>query len=378
MRSAYAQAGVKPAEVTYVEAHGTGTPVGDPIEASAIGTVVGSDRVGEPCRIGSIKTNIGHLEAAAGAAGVIKAALCLKYGKVPPHLHLSAVNPAIDLDALNLAIPTETEALPGLNGRRVAGVNSFGYGGTNAHVVLAEPGDAATTDGAPKLPAAHVETATDPLLLVSARSPEALRELAGKHAEALADPDVDVASYCRSAAIHRSHHRLRMSFPASDRSSLIDSLTEYSAEEPDAAEPALDAPKLLFVYTGMGPQWWAMGRQLYQTEKVFREAVEECDDVFRELSGWSILDEMLADERLSRIARTDIAQPANAVLQIGLTRLWRSWGVHPDGVLGTASASSAPRTRRTRSASATPCWWRTNEVGCKRCLRVRERCSPSG
>ena len=213
-------------------------------------------------------------------------------------------------------------------------MNSFGYGGTNAHVVLAEPGDAATTAEVPSLPAAHVETATDPLLLVSARSPEALRELAGKHAEALADPNVDVAAYCRSAAIHRSHHRLRTSFPAADRSSLIDSLTTYSAQEADAVEPALDAPKLLFVYTGMGPQWWAMGRQLYQTEKVFREAVEECDDVFRELSGWSILDEMLADERLSRIARTDIAQPANVVLQIGLTRLWRSWGVHPDGVLG--------------------------------------------
>ena len=334
MRSAYAQAGVKPSEVTYVEAHGTGTPVGDPIEASAIGTVVGTDRVGEPCRIGSIKTNIGHLEAAAGAAGVIKAALCLKYGVVPPHLHLTAVNPAINLDALNLAIPTESEALPRLRGRRVAGVNSFGYGGTNAHVVLAEPGDAATIDEVPSLPAAHVATATDPLLLVSARSPEALRELAGKHAEALADPDVDVASYCRSAAIHRSHHRLRTSFPASDRSSLIDSLTRYSAKEADAAQPALDAPKMLFVYTGMGSQWWAMGRRLYQTEKVFREAVEECGDVFRELSGWSILDEMLADERLSRIARTDIAQPANAVLQIGLTRLWRSWGVHPDGVLG--------------------------------------------
>ena len=354
MRSAYAQAGVKPSDVTYVEAHGTGTPVGDPIEASAIGTVVGTGRVGEPCRIGSLKTNIGHLEAAAGAAGVIKAALCLKYGKVPPHLHLTTVNPAIDLDVLNLAIPTDTEALPRLNGRRIAGVNSFGYGGTNAHVVLAEPGDAVTTAEVPKLPAAHVETATDPLLLVSARSPEALRELAGKHAEALADPDVDVASYCRSAAIHRSHHRLRTSFPATDRSSLIDSLTTYSADEADVVEPALDAPKVLFVYTGMGPQWWAMGRELYQTEKVFREAVEECDDVFRELSGWSILDEMLADERLSRIARTDIAQPANAVLQIGLTRLWRSWGVHPDGVLGhsvgelgAAYASSALSLRDT-------------------------------
>jgi acyl transferase domain-containing protein/threonine dehydrogenase-like Zn-dependent dehydrogenase/NAD(P)-dependent dehydrogenase (short-subunit alcohol dehydrogenase family) len=334
MRSAYAQAGVEPSQVTYVEAHGTGTPVGDPIEARAIGTVVGTDRVGEPCRIGSIKTNIGHLEAGAGAAGVIKAALSLKHGMVPPHLHLRAVNPAIDLDELNLAIPTETEALPRLGGRRIAGVNSFGYGGTNAHVVLAEPWDAATTDELTDLPASHLEPATDPLLLVSARSPEALRELTAKHAEALSNPDVDLAAYCRSAAIHRSHHRLRTSFRAAERLPLIDSLTTYSAEAADSVEPALDAPKLLFVYTGMGPQWWAMGRQLYETEKVFREAVEECDDAFSELSGWSILDEMLADESTSRMARTDIAQPANAVLQIALTRLWRSWGVHADGVLG--------------------------------------------
>jgi acyl transferase domain-containing protein len=130
MRSAYAQAGVEPSQVTYVEAHGTGTPVGDPIEARAIGTVVGAERIGGPCRVGSIKTNIGHLEAAAGAAGVIKAALSLKHGMVPPHLHLTAVNPAIDLNELNLSIPTETEALPRLGGRRIAGVNSFGYGGT--------------------------------------------------------------------------------------------------------------------------------------------------------------------------------------------------------------------------------------------------------
>src|SRR6201993_920828 len=144
MRSAYAQAGVAPSEVTYVEAHGTGTPVGDPIEARAIGTVVGAERVGGPCRVGSVKTNVGHLEAAAGAAGVIKAALCLKHGVVPPHLHLTAVNPAIDLDALNLTIPTEAQELPRLNGRRVAGVNSFGYGGGTAPAGLSgAPGGAA-------------------------------------------------------------------------------------------------------------------------------------------------------------------------------------------------------------------------------------------
>jgi mycocerosic acid synthase len=335
MRSAYAQAGVAPGEVAYVEAHGTGTPVGDPVEARAIGTVVGAGRVEGPCRIGSIKTNLGHLEAAAGAAGVIKAALCLKHGVVPPHLHLTGVNPAIDLDALNLTIPTEAQELPRLNGRRVAGVNSFGYGGTNAHVVLAEPpGDLARTEEESGIPTAGAVSAAESLLVISARSPGALHELAGKHAEALSRPDVDVATYCRSAAIHRSHHRLRASFPVASRFSLVDSLKNFSLEAAGTVEPALERPKLLFVYTGMGPQWWAMGRQLLETEKVFREAAEECDEAFRKFSGRSILDELLAGESMSRMDRTEVAQPANAVLQIALTRLWRSWGVNPDGVLG--------------------------------------------
>jgi len=354
MRAAYRQAGVEPSEVAYVEAHGTGTPVGDPVEANAIGTVVGAGRAGEKCPIGSIKTNIGHMEAGAGVAGVLKAAMCLKHGAVPPHLHLAHVNPAIDLDTLNLEIPTQIQPLSRRHGRLVAGVNSFGYGGSNAHVVLAEPpADLARTGELPGVPA---EPVTEPLLVVSARSPEALHELAQKHAEALAAPDVDVAAYCRSAALHRSHLRLRTSFPAADRSSLIESLRSYSSEAAGDVEPALDAPKLLFVYTGMGPQWWAMGRQLLQSERVFREAAEECDQAFGEVSGKSILAEMLADERLSRMARTEVAQPANAVVQIALTRLWRSWGVHPDGVLGhsvgelgaanAANALSIPETMR--------------------------------
>ena len=154
---------------------------------------MGAGRSEGPCRIGSVKTNVGHLEAAAGAAGVIKAALCLKHGMVPPHLHLTAVNPDIDLDAFNLTIPTETETLPRLNGRRVAGVNSFGYGGTNAHLVLAEPPEDVTksTDEVSDAAGTHVETATEALLPISARSPGALHELAAKHAEALLRPDVD-------------------------------------------------------------------------------------------------------------------------------------------------------------------------------------------
>ncbi len=213
MRSAYTQAGVSPSEVCYVEAHGTGTPAGDPIEAHAIGTVVGAAGAGEPTPIGSIKTNLGHLEAAAGAAGLLKAALCVQHGVVPPHLHLQAVNPAIDLDALNIAIPTVVQPLPQRGGRRIAGVNSFGYGGANAHAVLAEPSAAAPTPDSGG-------AAPEPLLVLSARSPEALRRLAERHAQALARPGVNLRDHCRSAAVHRSHHRLRVSFDAADPSSL--------------------------------------------------------------------------------------------------------------------------------------------------------------
>ncbi|MBS1693354.1 MAG: type I polyketide synthase [Actinobacteria bacterium] len=334
MRTAYAQAGVAPSDVTYVEAHGTGTPVGDPVEARAIGAVVGPNRADGPCRIGSVKTNFGHTEAASGVAGVIKAALCLKYGVVPPHLHLTAVNPAIDLDALNLTIPTEPTPLPRLNGRRVAGVNSFGYGGTNAHVVLAEPPEDICGSPGADAPETPATTGPEPVLVISARSAGALHDLAARHADVLSDSAVEVTAHCRSAAVHRSHHRLRASFPAADRSLLLESLQNYSQESAEAVEPALDSPKVLFVYTGMGPQWWAMGRQLLQTEDVFRSTVLECDKAFRAVSGWSILDELCADENTSKMDRTEVAQPANTVLQIALTRLWQSWGVRPDGVLG--------------------------------------------
>lgn len=331
MRSAYDQAGVAPSQVCYVEAHGTGTPVGDPIEATAIGTVLGGGRDGEPCRVGSIKTNLGHLEAAAGAAGVLKAALCVKHGLVPPHLHLGTVNPAIDLTALNLAIPTESQPLPRLNGRRVAGVNSFGYGGANAHVVLAEPpAESAPTGTVDEVSAA----APEPLLVLSARSPAALQQLAERHARALGQPGVELPAHCRSAAVHRSHHRLRASFEAGDRSSLITDLRAFGEDGAGSPEPALSEPKLMFVFTGMGPQWWAMGRELLLREPVFRAVVEQCDAVFREITGRSILSELLAEESLSRMTATEVAQPANVVLQIALARLLASWGVRPDAALG--------------------------------------------
>ncbi len=337
MREAYARAGVDPRRVVYVEAHGTGTPVGDPIEARAIGTVVGTGRgEGERCRMGSVKTNLGHLEAAAGVTGVIKAALTLKHGVVPPHPHLGRVNPEIPLEKLGLHIPTVPEPLPRGDGPRVAGVNSFGYGGTNAHVVLAEPPAhlAAARPGKkePRPERPH-------LLVLGAKAPEALGQLAGRYAEWLESGRGEPEALCRSAALHRTHHRHRVAVRAEDGKSLAASLRAFEEGLRDTPgvhfppEPP-EARKLLFVYTGMGPQWWAMGRRLLATEPVFRAAVEECDALFREISGGSIAEEMAKDEASSRITRTEVAQPANAVLQVALTKLWASWGIVPDAVVG--------------------------------------------
>jgi acyl transferase domain-containing protein/acyl-CoA thioesterase FadM/acyl carrier protein len=336
MREAYAKAGVDPRQVAYVEAHGTGTPVGDPIEANAIGTVVGAGRgEGARCRMGSVKTNLGHLEAAAGVTGVIKAALTLKHGIVPPHLHLERVNPEIPLEKLGLHIPTTPEPLPRGDGPRVAGVNSFGYGGTNAHVVLAEPPAHLAARPGKQEPGPE----RPHLLVLSAKAPEALGPLAGRYADWLEGGRGEPEALCRNAAIHRTHHRHRVAVRAADTSSLMDSLRAFEEGLRDVpglhlvSEPP-EARKLLFVYTGMGPQWWAMGRQLLATEPVFRAAVEECDAIFRELSGWSIAQELARDEASSRITRTEVAQPANAVLQVALTKLWASWGIVPDAVVG--------------------------------------------
>ncbi|MFY1826040.1 SDR family NAD(P)-dependent oxidoreductase [Myxococcus fulvus] len=353
MREAYAKADVDPSRVAYVEAHGTGTPVGDPIEARAIGTVTGAGRTGsERCRMGSVKTNLGHLEAAAGVAGVIKTALVLEHGLVPPHPHLGRVNPQIPLETLGLHIPTRPEALPRGPEPRFAGVNSFGYGGTNAHVVLAEPPPRAAVL-TPRRPEGRPH-----LLVLGAKSNEALSALAERYASWLEEGRGTPEQLCRDAAVHRSHPRHRLALRGASREALVQSLRAIARGERDVpgvdfvADPAEARRKVLFVYTGMGPQWWAMGRQLLSTERVFREAVEECDGLFRELAGWSIAEELKRDAASSRITRTEVAQPANAVLQVALTRLWASWGVVPDGVVGhsigevgAAWASGALETR---------------------------------
>jgi acyl transferase domain-containing protein len=342
MRRALANAGVRAASVGYVEAHGTGTPVGDPIEANAIGEIYGcgSDRpVEDSCFIASVKTNIGHLEAAAGAASLIKAVLCLRHREVPPHLHLTSLNPAIDLAALRLRIPTACEPIREHDGVVRAAVNSFGFGGTNAHVVL-ESAPLPVSPAAAESTGAHPIGPLPAIFPVSARSMGALTELADKYVEALHTPDQ--AGNLAAATAHRSsHHRqARLAVVTDDFNELRAALASASAGQPHPAlhkssGPAADSP-LAFVYTGMGPQWSEMGQQLLSTSRVFREAIDRCDAAMFRLFGWS-----LSREQLFRMDETAISQPANFALQVALTELWASLGIRPTAIVGHSAGEIA-------------------------------------
>lgn len=332
-----------PGSVTYVEAHGTGTAIGDPIELGALASVFGGAGRERPCLVGSVKANIGHLEAAAGIAAVIKTALCLERGQVPPVANLDKVNPALRLAEWGLDLPRGLTELPpaakGLPGR--AAINSFGYGGTNAHVILEPVAEHGGLSDAPDAAgdAAQDAPARAQLLLISARSAAALRALAGRFLERLQGLDAaGFADLCYSAALRRNAYEHRIAVLAVDAASASAVLRDYldGRANPDLIEGTADhkgaAPVLVF--SGMGPQWWGMGRELMATQPVFRDFAQEVDRIFAPLAGWSILDEMARPEDQSSVTCTHVAQPANFVLQAGLFKLLQSWGVDPGVLIG--------------------------------------------
>ncbi len=339
MRRACGIAGIQAKDIAYIEAHGTGTPVGDPIEAGAIGAVLGEGRrADDPCLIGSVKTNIGHTEAAAGVAALIKAAMVVERGQVPPHLHFQQANPGIDFQALKLRVPTAVAPLPVRDGHALVAVNSFGFGGTNAHAIL---------QTAPALAARTPAAAGDgPYLLpLSARHPESLRQLAARYADAL-EPDggalkhAPLASVCWTAAVGREHHAYRSCATGPDRATLVAALRALAAGQPDgnghtqSAGLKDGAPAQVFVYSGSGPQWWGMGQQLYREEPVFKAAVDRCAELFQRVSGWDILQHMLAEADTPRANDTDVVQSAGFMLQVGLTELLAHWGIVPAAIVG--------------------------------------------
>ncbi|MGW5351804.1 non-ribosomal peptide synthetase/type I polyketide synthase [Streptomyces sp. NPDC004031] len=343
IRRVCAEAGIAPGDLQYVEAHGTSTPVGDPIEAAALGRVLGEGRApGARAYVGSVKTNIGHTEAAAGVAGLVKTVLALKHRRIPPHINLERPTPAVNWDALPFEVPTRAVDWPEHEGPARAGVNSFGFGGTNAHVLLEEAPQPAPAAAPARLPAYTV-------LPLSARSPELLAERAAAIRAELNGPSgVALCDLGHTLAVRREHHEHRLAVvhdPAS-RASLDEALAAYEHGEPHPrAVSGRRLPpggrRLAWVFTGMGPQWWGMGRGLLAAEPVYRAAVEECDAEIRRQAGWSLLEELGRGEDTSRMAQTWLAQAANFAVQVGLSALWRSRGIRPDAVVGHSTGEIA-------------------------------------
>lgn len=336
LRSVLERAEVHPARVQYVEAHGTGTPVGDPIECAALGEVLAPGRSPESaCRIGSVKTNIGHLETASGVAGVIKLALMLQARTLAPSLHFEQPNPQIDFDGLRLRVQTRCEPWPATAGPRIGCVNSFGYGGTNALAVLEEfVPSAAHAIGVP------ADVQRPEALIVSARAPAALRALAESYYGVLTETTPSrLGDLCFSAAVRRQtlEHRLAVvgRSAAEIAGQLRTFIDEGRAPGVSTGRQSSSSPRrIAFVFCGNGPQWWGMGRQLLDSEPVFRAALEHADAAFRPLASWSLLEELTVPEQRSHMDRTSIAQPALFAVQYGLAELWRSWGIEPEATLG--------------------------------------------
>lgn len=341
LRDACRRAGISPDAVQYVEAHGTGTPVGDPIEAAALGAVLSEGRAdGNCCRVGSVKTNIGHLESASGIAGLIKTALALQHREIPGNLNFQTPNPRIEFDKLKLRVQQVLEPWPARPGSALAGVNSFGFGGTNAHAIL--------SDAPPPLAGAVEPMASAYLFPVSAQSPEALDAAVRALRDFLQGPDASTASLhdlCYTAGARRHHHAYRHALAVQSRDELIEQLDTLAGRQAAGASFAGKVSgrksKLTFVFSGMGPQWWAMGRQLLEEEPLFRETIAACDALLRQHAEWSLIAELKASESESRMTETWIAQPASFALQIALARLWRSWGIEPDAIVGHSAGEVA-------------------------------------
>ncbi|MET8681776.1 beta-ketoacyl synthase N-terminal-like domain-containing protein, partial [Streptomyces sp. NPDC004647] len=331
LRRAYADARISPEAVQYVELHGTGTPVGDPVEAAAVSDVIGrSTEDRGPLRVGSVKTNVGHLEAAAGIVGLLKAALSLRHRQLPPSLHFNTPNPAIPLAELNLRVQTELDAWPAPGAPLVAGVSSFGIGGTNCHVVLAEAPYTGRPDTAVNRPA----TGRPVPWVLSARTGRALDAQATRlltHLEQ--QPDAHVADIARSLAVARSTFEHRAVVVGTDRDELTSSLARLHDE---AVNGIATSGRTAFLFSGVGSHRVGMGRELYETYPVFADALDEVLDHF--VPGLDLREVLLGglddDAAAEALDGMRYMQPALFAFQVALHRLVTSWGVAPDLLVG--------------------------------------------
>lgn len=335
LREALATSQTLPSQVSYLEAHGTGTPLGDPIEVRAATAVLSAGRTAEtPLMIGSVKTNLGHLEAAAGVAGVIKVALALQNQEIPPHLNFKSLSPHINLDAIPAKIPTTLVPWQPLQGRRIAGVSAFGLAGTNAHVILEEAPSPAELGS--EEPTKAPEVAREELLVLSARSEPALAAFVTAYAEHLRASDLPLKDVAGMAATRRAHHEHRLAVTGGTKAEVLEALESFRqrGSHPSVIAGASEGgsrPRTVFVFPGQGSQWLGMGRELFAREPAFRRALEQCDEAMRPHTDWRLLEAFQAAEAPQRI---DMVQPMLFAMSVGLGALWRSWGIEPDAVVG--------------------------------------------
>ncbi|MCM1984976.1 type I polyketide synthase [Lyngbya confervoides] len=386
IRQALANSGFEADQVDYIEAHGTGTSLGDPIEVNALKSIFLAPRDNQhSCWLGSVKTNIGHLEPAAGIAGLIKVLLALQHEEIPPHLHLKEINPYIQLEGTPLKIPTTGQAWPQGERPRIAGVSSFGFGGTNAHVIVTEPPQRETVlvePAAKHLPPDQLAE-SDPLpqiLTLSAKSELALQTLVSQYGDLLEDlcrkgeslndhasnghvskngSHYSLANICFTANMGRSHYNWRLAVTSASLGQLQQQLEGFISgkKTPDVISGYVDKsniPAIVFLFTGQGSQYIDMGRQLYETQPVFRAELDKCDQILRSYLDQPLLSVLYPHSNdpvnnqdldpqeasgvhsppQSLLDQTGYTQPALFAIEYALAKLWQAWGIQPDFVLG--------------------------------------------
>ncbi len=340
IRAALQQAGLTPDDVDYVEAHGTGTPLGDPIEMQALGEIFrAADAAALPCHVSSVKANVGHMETVSGVAGLIKVVLMMEHEAIAPQTHFESLNPHVNLAGTRLVIPTETTPWPNAARPRVAGVSSFGFGGTNTHLIVESPRAEVRSPRGDSDRPRH-------LVKLSAKTETALARQAEQFAAYLVEhPETNAADLAYTVNTGRADFNYRAALVATDTNQLQSQLASFAAGKLPAGGKqsvvrAITRPKVAFLFTGQGLQYPGMGRGLYQSHPVFREAIGNCGKILSDhWDGQSLVEVLFpentaADDPQALVHQTEFTQPALFALEYALAELWHAWGVAPDIVLG--------------------------------------------